>query len=134
MKLAYIAGVCAILAVPSAAFAMSEAECTAVWTKADVNKDGVLSEAEGRRYFAAAAFLEHCTAGLFDQAKAGTGAPLPGANSFTKAQAEDRVIAAGFTNISALKKDEKGIWRGTATDGGNGVHVAIDYKGNVVAN
>ena len=62
------------------------------------------------------------------------GAPVAGANSFTENQAKDRAMAAGFTSVSALTKDENGIWRGTASKDGNTVNVAVDYKGNVVAN
>ena len=36
--------------------------------------------------------------------------------------------------VSALTKDDQGIWRGTATKDGKHVKVAVDYKGNVVAN
>ena len=61
------------------------------------------------------------------------GAPLEGANSFTENQAKDRVVAAGFSNVSALTKDEKGIWRGTAVKDGKTVNIAVDYKGNVVS-
>jgi hypothetical protein len=35
------------------AFAASDADCQAMWAKADVNHDGVLSEAEAMRYSAA---------------------------------------------------------------------------------
>ena len=67
-------------------------------------------------------------------AKSDPNAPLPGANSFTEAQASDRAIAAGFTPTTGLKKDDKGVWRGTASDGNKSVAIAIDYKGNVVVN
>ncbi|MDX8451169.1 DUF4142 domain-containing protein [Mesorhizobium sp. VK9D] len=40
-------------------------------------------------------------------------APVPGANSFTEAQAKSRIQDAGFANVSALTKDDQGIWRGT---------------------
>ena len=46
----------AALAATSAAlpaYAATDAECQAMWTKADVNKDGVLSDAEAMRYAAA---------------------------------------------------------------------------------
>ena len=33
---------------------------------------------------------------------------------------------------SDLKKDDDGIWRGTGTQGGKTVQIAVDYKGNVV--
>jgi len=59
--------------------------------------------------------------------------PLPGANSFTESQARERIEAKGFTAVSDLKKDDQSIWRGTATKDGQTVNVALDYKGNVVA-
>lgn len=59
--------------------------------------------------------------------------PLPGANSFTESQARKRIEAKGFTAVSDLKKDDQSIWRGRATKDGQSVNVALDYKGNVVA-
>ena len=59
--------------------------------------------------------------------------PLPGANSFTEAQAKDRMEKAGFTQVSNLKKDDDGIWRASAMQGGKQVSVALDFRGNVVA-
>ena len=56
------------------------------------------------------------------------GAPLAGANSVTEAQAQDRIMAAGFTKVSALKKDDKGIRRGTASDATKTTDVAVDFK------
>jgi hypothetical protein len=61
-------------------------------------------------------------------------APLPGANSFTEMQAKTRLEDNGFTGISGLLKDDKGVWRGTATYAGKQMSVAIDYRGNIVAN
>ena len=58
--------------------------------------------------------------------------PLPGANSFTESQARDRIEANGYSGVTALKKDEQSIWRGTAMKDGKSVNVALDYKGNVV--
>jgi hypothetical protein len=58
--------------------------------------------------------------------------PAEGANSFTEGQAKSRIEAAGFTNVSDLQKDEKGIWRGRAQQGSQQVSVALDYQGNVV--
>lgn len=128
--------------------AMSDAECDALWRKADVNSDGLLTEGESERYLAAMrtrnrevpasnnlsmeAFRASCLADDFKSADRDPGAPLKGANSFTEGQAKDRALAAGFTEISPLKKDEDGIWRGSAKDGSNSVSIAIDYKGNVV--
>jgi putative membrane protein len=42
-------------------------------------------------------------------------------------------MAYGFSNVGGLKKDDDGIWRGTATQDGKPTIVAIDYKGNVVS-
>ena len=60
-------------------------------------------------------------------------APLAGANSFTENQAKERIEKAGFTQVSNLKKDDQGIWRGTAMQSGKQTNVALDYRGNVVA-
>jgi hypothetical protein len=60
------------------------------------------------------------------------GAPVAGANSFTESQAKARIEAKGFADVSALKKDDKSIWRGTARKDGKSVSVALDYQGNVV--
>jgi hypothetical protein len=136
----------AMLATPAAA--MTDAECAAQWTTADVNKDGIVTETEASRFHAAlrvankpiadgkltqATYLEHCKAGLFTRAKLDAGAPLKGANSFTETQAKDRIVAAGYANVAGLTKDADGIWRGTASDGAKAIKVAVDFKGNVVA-
>jgi hypothetical protein len=62
-----------------------------------------------------------------------TTAPVPGANSFTEAQAKDRIEKAGFTSVSDLAKNEDGIWVGTASKGGASVQVMLDYQGNVTS-
>jgi putative membrane protein len=119
-----------------------------MWTKADVNKDGSLSAEESMRYSAAmrvrdkqvgadgkldqASFMESCRADVYTMKKADDGAPLKGANSFTEGQAKDRVLSHGMTDIGALKKDDDGIWRGSAQQDGKPVQVAVDFKGNVV--
>jgi len=59
--------------------------------------------------------------------------PVPGANSFTEAQAKDRIEKAGFTQVSNLKKEDDGIWRASALQSGKKVNVALDFRGNVVA-
>jgi hypothetical protein len=61
------------------------------------------------------------------------GAPVAGANSFTEGQAKSRIEARGFTNVAGLKKDNDGVWRGTATQGGKSVKVSVDFQGNVVS-
>jgi hypothetical protein len=138
---------CAAMTVPAYA-AMTDEQCQSAWVAADTNKDGMLDANESARYLAAlrvlnkpmatdakldqATFLADCKAGYFDTASVEAGAPFEGANSFTEGQAQDRVVAAGFTAVSPLTKDDKGIWRGTAESQGKKVNVAVDYKGNVV--
>lgn len=61
------------------------------------------------------------------------GAPVAGANSFTEAQAKSRIEANGFTNVSGLKKDDAGVWRGTASKGSQSMNVSLDFQGNVVS-
>ena len=61
-------------------------------------------------------------------------APVAGANSFTMAQAQKRIEDQGYTQVSALAKDDKSIWRGHAMKNGKAVDVALDYQGNITAN
>jgi len=59
--------------------------------------------------------------------------PVPGANSFTMAQAKSQIEAKGYTKVAGLKKGEDGVWRGTATKDGTSQQVSVDYQGNVNA-
>jgi len=61
------------------------------------------------------------------------GAPAVGANSFTEAQARAEIEEEGYSAVTALAKDDAGIWRGQAMKGGKTYRVAVDYQGNVVA-
>jgi len=148
-KLFVVAALAATCACAVPAFAATDSECQAMWTKADVNNDGVLSGAESMRYAAAmrvhnnaqisekdkitkADFMAACKNDVYVPHKADSGAPLKGANSFTERQAKDRAAAQGITPTGALAKDKDGIWRGQGTQDGKPVQVAIDYKGNVV--
>ena len=148
--MAGIAGAVLLLSA-NGAVAATEAECTDAFTRADTNKDGMLSEAEGMRYYASMrvlnspvtdgkltrdAFMTHCKAGDFVMAgyKAQEGAPFSGANSFTENQAKDRIVAAGYTDVTAMTKDANGVWRGSAMQDGKKINAAVDYKGNVVIN
>jgi hypothetical protein len=79
------------------------------------------------------AFVDACKSDVYATRKNDEGAPLKGANSFTEGQAKDRAIAHGLTSVADLKKDDDGIWRGSGTQDGKTVQVAVDYKGNVVA-
>ena len=58
-------------------------------------------------------------------------APAKGSNSFTEAQAKDRIAQRGYANVSDLRKDDAGVWRGNAQHSGSDVKVWLDYKGNV---
>lgn len=58
--------------------------------------------------------------------------PVQGSNSFTEGEAKSRIEAKGFTNVSNLKKDDSGVWRGQASKEGRTVSVSLDYQGNVV--
>ncbi|MBD0416936.1 PepSY domain-containing protein [Oryzicola mucosus] len=61
-------------------------------------------------------------------------APVEGANSFTEAQARDRLVEGGYADVAGLTLDDKGVWRGTAMKDGKSVNVALDYQGNITAN
>jgi hypothetical protein len=61
----------------------------------------------------------------------GSAAPQAGANSFTAEQARTRITEAGFTDVTDLRLDDRGVWRGHAMRGGEQVGVALDYRGNV---
>ena len=63
----------------------------------------------------------------------GTGSPAAGANSFTESQARGRLEQGGYTGISGLKKDDNGIWQGSAQRDGKPVSVSLDYKGDITA-
>jgi opacity protein-like surface antigen len=60
------------------------------------------------------------------------GAPVAGANSFTEGQAKSRIESNGYTNVTGMRKDDQGVWRGTAMKDGRSVNVSLDFQGNVV--
>jgi hypothetical protein len=66
-----------------------------------------------------------------DSANRTAAGPVKGANSFTEGEARSRIEDKGYSNVSALKKDDDGIWRGHAMHGGQQVNVALDFQGNV---
>lgn len=61
-----------------------------------------------------------------------TATPAAGANSFTEGQARSRIEAAGYTDVKDLRKDDQGVWRGTAMRNGSSAQVGLDFQGNVV--
>ena len=129
------------------AHAMTEADCQTRYTSVDKSNHGYVLETEAPSYFAfyrldnkqltggklpKDTFLKDCVTGYYDVTATDKDAPLPGANSFTEEQAKDRIVAhCGYT-VTNLKKDDSGIWRGTAMIDGAKQNVALDYKGNVV--
>jgi hypothetical protein len=60
-------------------------------------------------------------------------APVEGANSFTEGQVKDRIVEAGYADVTDLKLDDKGVWQAKATKEGKSVMVSLDYQGNIVA-
>jgi hypothetical protein len=58
-------------------------------------------------------------------------APVAGRNSFTEGQAKSKIEEAGYSNVSDLKKDDNGVWRGKASKGGSSTDVSLDFQGNV---
>ena len=149
MKPIMVAAAVAAACFAMPAYAATDSECTDMWKRVDMNGDGVLSDAESLRYAAAmrvhekavpadgrisqSAFIEACRSDAFALRKVDAGAPLKGANSFTEGQAKDRAVAHGVGNVSELKKDDDGIWRGIGMQDGKQVQIAVDYKGNVVS-
>jgi hypothetical protein len=61
-------------------------------------------------------------------------AAVAGANSLSEGEAKSRIESQGFTNLTALKKDDQGIWRGKAQRQGKPVDVALDFQGHVYSN
>ncbi len=59
--------------------------------------------------------------------------PVKGANSFTEREARRRIEARGFTQVTGLRKDGDGIWRGRGVRSGAAVDVYCDYRGHVGA-
>lgn len=76
------------------------------------------------------------TSALHNPAIAPRGAPTVGPlaaghNSFTKTQAQRRIEAAGYGDVTGLILDTQGLWQADATLAGAAVKVAMDYKGAV---
>lgn len=73
--------------------------------------------------------------GSDNQGVATTSANAPmlarGRNSFSRGEARRRLERDGFSNVSDLKKDGDGVWRGQASHAGAPTGVWLDYKGNV---
>ncbi|GAA5658536.1 hypothetical protein Brsp06_04920 [Brucella sp. NBRC 13694] len=60
-------------------------------------------------------------------------APDAGQNSFTEEQANERFSKAGYTDISNLKLNEKGVWEASGMKGSDKVMLMLDAEGNVTS-
>jgi hypothetical protein len=60
--------------------------------------------------------------------------PQATVRAFTEDQAKSQIEAKGYSNVSGLRKDAKGIWRGKAVKDGLPVNLTLDVDGNVTAN
>jgi hypothetical protein len=58
-------------------------------------------------------------------------APVAGRNSFTEGQAKTKIEEAGYSDVSDLKKDDNGVWRGKAKKAGASANISVDFQGNV---
>jgi hypothetical protein len=127
--------------------APTAAECEVQFKALDADINGTLTEAEAPQVYAHARvgnmtiapsgytkdeFLKACADNDYARPAPVAGAPFEGANSFTEGQAKDRATASGVSGISAMTKDDKGVWRGTGMVDTATVNVAVDFKGNVV--
>jgi len=63
-----------------------------------------------------------------------TTSPQALTHTFTADQAKSRIQAKGYSNVSGLRKDAKGIWRGKAEKDGFPMDVTLDVNGSVTAN
>lgn len=61
-------------------------------------------------------------------------APVKGENSFTEAQAKERIEKDGYSDVMGLKLDDNGIWQAAAKKAGADVTVKMDYQGNITSN
>jgi hypothetical protein len=61
-------------------------------------------------------------------------APQATARAFTEDQAKSQIEAKGYSNVSGLRKDAKGIWRGKAEMDGSPKNVILEVNGDITAN
>ena len=53
------------------------------------------------------------------------------ATASLKDKPKSKIEDAGYTNVTELKKDDNGVWRGKASKGGSATAVSVDFQGNV---
>lgn len=93
----------------------------------------VLLSAFSTHAFAQATTTDGNTPAIAAPDSKSSGVLVEGENSFTESQAKERIAAAGYADVGALKLDDQGIWRGRASKDGKSTSVGLDYQGNVVA-
>jgi hypothetical protein len=71
--------------------------------------------------------------GAVNSEQKNSNAPVAGRNSFTEGQAKSAIEKAGYGNVTELKKDNDGVWRGKASKGGMTSGISVDFQGNVNA-
>jgi len=59
--------------------------------------------------------------------------PSSAGSAFTADQAKSQIEAAGYSNVSGLRKEAKGIWRGSAVKDGLTADVTLSGNGKVSA-
>jgi hypothetical protein len=59
--------------------------------------------------------------------------PFTTERAFTADQAKSKIEAEGFSDLSGLRKDAKGVWRCNAKKDGLILNVTLDVNGNVSA-
>jgi hypothetical protein len=57
--------------------------------------------------------------------------PVPGDNKISEADAKQRLETAGYSNVTNLRLDGDGIWRGVGMKQGQSVDVSLDFQGNI---
>jgi hypothetical protein len=60
-------------------------------------------------------------------------APQATVHALTADQAKSQIEAAGYSRVTGLQKDGKGIWRGKAVKDDSPVNVTLDAAGNVTS-
>lgn len=60
--------------------------------------------------------------------------PLAIVHAFTQDQAKAQIEAKGYLNVSELRREGSGIWRGKAEKDGGVRNVTLDREGNVTEN
>lgn len=136
---------------PAIAGQTESGDCFMQWKNADADRNGVIDNGEtgATQGTTRDQFLASCVkdakfdtppgqpsqAGVKDHfyKDLGKGDLTKGKNPFTEADARKRLETLGFGEVTGLKLDDKGIWRGTAVSKGERTSVGLDAQGDVVA-